>query len=113
MTTPLTAALPQGLSVRGLAREYHVDRARLAQAIATGELPAQRLGRRRFLVLRSDAEDWLRRFRVAPSARPADAPKPREVIARRLASIEAKVERVLIAEEARAARRMRGSPGGA
>jgi excisionase family DNA binding protein len=54
------------LSLRGIATEYGIDRARVAVAVRSGELPASRLGRQRMLVLRSDVEEWLRRYRVTP-----------------------------------------------
>lgn len=48
------------LSCRGIQRQYGIDRRRIASAIASGDLPASRLGVRRLLILRADFEAWLR-----------------------------------------------------
>jgi len=56
------------LSARAIEREYRVRRDRIGEAVRTGELPAARLGSRRFTILRRDFEAWLSRH---PAARPA------------------------------------------
>lgn len=59
-------------SAREAARLLGVDRARIAAAIATGELPAYRLGRRRYAIRRDDLDAWLARHRVADPRRRAE-----------------------------------------
>lgn len=54
-------------SLRGVERAYGIDRRRIAGAIASGELPASRLGKRRLQILRADVESWLRSHPIAPS----------------------------------------------
>lgn len=50
----------EAFSIRGLSRAYGISRRRIACAIAAGELHAARLGKRRFIILRRDAERWIR-----------------------------------------------------
>lgn len=54
------------LSMREAADAYGIDRHRLQQAIAAGELPAARLGRRRLRIRVADLDAWLDRYRVTP-----------------------------------------------
>ena len=56
-----------GFSLRQLERRYGIARDRWSAAIRAGELPAARIGLRRFTVLERDAEGWLARYRVHPS----------------------------------------------
>ena len=58
----------RALSARGVEREYGVDRGLVGRAIRTGQLPASRVGRRRYLVFRDDVEGWLRAFKVKPGS---------------------------------------------
>jgi len=53
-------------SLRAANRATGISRDTLADAIATGALPAARLGLRRYTILRRDLEEWLERRRVAP-----------------------------------------------
>ena len=57
------------LSARGVERDYGIDRTAVAEAIRSGDLRASRLGARRFTLLRTDVEQWLRRYAVTPTAR--------------------------------------------
>jgi hypothetical protein len=56
------------LSVRGIEREYGVSRTRVMEAIRAGEVAASRLGSRRYSVLRTDFEAWLRRQAIRPTS---------------------------------------------
>lgn len=56
-----------GLTARAIQREYGIRRERIGEAVNAGELPAARLGARRFLILRDDFEAWLRRHAVRPA----------------------------------------------
>ena len=53
--------------MRGVERAFGISRTRLSEAIRAGELPAAQLGARRFTILRSDLEVWLRRYAIPPS----------------------------------------------
>ncbi len=66
---------PLALTVRRASREYSISREILAQAIQAGELPA-RQGRRRYMILRSDLERWIR---GAPATSAAQAHAERVV----------------------------------
>lgn len=55
-------------SVRGLNRRYGVSRDFIYDAIARGELPAARIGKRRFLVLHRDFESYLRSLAIRPTS---------------------------------------------
>ena len=52
---------PLALSQRGVCREYGVDQRTVQEAIASGDLPAYRLGKRRLTIFREDVEAWIRK----------------------------------------------------
>jgi hypothetical protein len=54
----------QAYSAREFARAYHIDRSVVLDAIRSADLIAYRRGKRRWLIFRSDAEDWIRRHAV-------------------------------------------------
>jgi excisionase family DNA binding protein len=60
----------RALSIREINAEYGVDRAWVSRLIHSGELPAVQRGRRRWLILRRDWEDFLRRKAVRPETDP-------------------------------------------
>jgi excisionase family DNA binding protein len=65
-------------SIRGLAKIYPVGRERISEFIRSRELPATRLGTRRYLILHADFEELLRRKAIWPE------PDPRRVVEERL-----------------------------
>jgi len=56
----------RALTARAVAREYGISRDRVRAAIRSGDLPAARLGRRSYTLLRRDVEAWIERHRVEP-----------------------------------------------
>ena len=68
------------LSLRGVERDYGIPRAVASKAIADGGFPAYRLKKRRYLIFRTDVENWIRRHAVRP--RPTAEARVREVIER-------------------------------
>jgi len=56
-----------GFSLRGLQRRYGPAREWWAEQIRTGRLRAARTGRRRLIVLASDAEQCLRTYEIRPA----------------------------------------------
>ncbi len=70
MATPTAAhniAQRTALTARGVEREYGIARDRVCDAIRAGELPAARIGRRVYTILRRDIEAWLSAHRVVPA----------------------------------------------
>jgi predicted DNA-binding transcriptional regulator AlpA len=61
----------EAYTLRGAERAFGISRSRLSEAIRSGELPASRLGARRLTILRSDAQNWIRRHAVRPSTHAA------------------------------------------
>jgi excisionase family DNA binding protein len=56
------------LSARAIEREFGVGRDRICEAVHGGDLPASRFGKRRFAILRTDVEAWLRSHAFRPNA---------------------------------------------
>ena len=69
-----TSAVPResklGFSLIEASRLYGIDPSKFRSAILRGDLPAARLGRRRFLLLRTDVENWIRRQGVKKTRTP-------------------------------------------
>jgi len=61
----------EAFSLRALCRAYGIDASVPSRAIRAGELPAARLGKRRFLILRADWEKFVRRKAVQPDSHAA------------------------------------------
>jgi excisionase family DNA binding protein len=59
--------LPAVLSVDQAAKFLNVDRKTVYEAIASGGIPARRIGRRRIVILRDVLLDWLGQGRVSAS----------------------------------------------
>jgi excisionase family DNA binding protein len=62
-----TYDLPPVLSPDETARFLGVDRKTVYEAIASGDLPARRVGKRRIVILRDVLLHWLGQGRVQPS----------------------------------------------
>jgi excisionase family DNA binding protein len=62
-----TYGLPATLSVDRVAAFLNLDRKTVYDAIARGEIPARRIGRRRIVILRGALLDWLGQGRVIAS----------------------------------------------
>jgi hypothetical protein len=70
----------QAFSARGAAQAWGVDRNAILEAIRTGDLPAYRRGRRRWILFPADVEHWIK----SQSVRSTDHARARvqEVLAR-------------------------------
>lgn len=58
-TTAQEPAPPAAYTVDGFCRAFGIGRTKTYELLACGKLPAKKLGKRT-LILRSDAETWLR-----------------------------------------------------
>ena len=56
----------RALSIRGLTHEYGISREPIMAAVYAGDLTVARLSATRFVVLRSDFEEWLRSKAIPP-----------------------------------------------
>ena len=81
---------PLLMSLRQAAREYGFDRGTLSGAIQRGELRAYRPTPRRYRLLRSDIEAWLRRYTVKPG--PGSSDRVQDPVVRKRLEREARGE---------------------